>query len=191
MQFNYYELENYLGTLPVVMSVSECHGVLTGLAAAGKSINQHNWCEHILEDHAHYEHIKDADKETLAEWYALTAAQLGAADLSFTMCLPDDEQALKDRLNAVADWCHGFLYGLAATGDVDFKTLPAEASESLSDLGEIGKIDAVASIDDGEAESDLMEIIEYVRMAALSLYDDIQAQFTIHATTDFLDETVH
>ena len=79
---------------------------------------------------------------------------------------------------------------LAATGDVDFETLPAEAAETLSDLSEIGKLDVVGTIDNQDAEADLLEIIEYVRMASLSLYDDVRAQQKIQATTEFL-KTVH
>lgn len=191
MQFEYNQIESFLRTLPISMSTSECHGVLTGLCVAAKALNAETWAEFILDESQDVGGLSSSDLETLAKWCAHNNSKLDDSDFSFELALPDDEQDLKDRLNALAEWCHGFLYGLAATGEIDFETLPAEASETLSDLGEIGKIDAVASLDDGEAEADLLEIVEYVRMAVLSLFDDVRAQHKIKAATEFIEKTIH
>ena len=96
------------------MTVSECHGVLTGLIAASKTINHESWLEHILEDQQGIEHIVEEDRAMLAKWYEHTSTGLSAEDFSFTLCLPDDEQPMQDRLSALVDWCHGFLYGFGS-----------------------------------------------------------------------------
>ncbi len=84
--------------------------------------------------------------------------------------LPDDEEELGIRLEAVARWCDGFNMGFASHGH-GASSLPEETGEVLRDFARIAELDAsaVGSGQDSD-EADYMEIVEYVRIAATSVY---------------------
>ena len=89
------------------------------------------------------------------------------------------------RVEAVADWCGGFLAGFAVGIDDEHHNLPVDVQEIIRDLAALSGLDSAdyeASIDDvgnEENEAALMEIFEYVRVGTLlvlSLMDEHQTQ---------------
>jgi uncharacterized protein YgfB (UPF0149 family) len=102
--------------------------------------------------------------DALLDW---SRQQLDDPDLVFQPLLPRDDQPLRARAEALASWCRGFLggFGLAprpsGVGD--------EAEEVLADLAGIAascfETDEVGE----EEEGAYVELIEYVRMAAMFL----------------------
>ena len=38
------------------------------------------------------------------------------SDVEFELMLPDDDESLEARVEALGTWCQGFVYGLAAGG---------------------------------------------------------------------------
>lgn len=191
MQISYDEIAQQLQIMPVTFSTSECHGVVTGLAITSSHIGELNIAEYILSETDHQHALALEQQAWLNQWLGSIVEELNDSDLSFMIAIPDEQQALANRLAAVAEWCQGFLYGLAALGETDFETLPAEASETLSDLSEIGKMDFENADDGDDAEADLFEITEYIRMATLSLFDDISAQKKLQSTQKALDKLIH
>ena len=56
-------------------------------------------------------------------------------EFGFVLWLPDDEESLEERTIALAQWCSGFLAGLASGGQLD--ALSEEAKEAIEDLQQI------------------------------------------------------
>ncbi|MEM6808662.1 MAG: UPF0149 family protein [Pseudomonadota bacterium] len=95
--------------------------------------------------------------------------------------LPDDEDDLRDRVDAIVDWAGGFLAGLgegaAMRGTPARKRLDEEPlAELISDLGEISR----AALSDEDLEDDLnaaeaayTEIVEYLRVLAQLAYEEL------------------
>ena len=84
----------------------------------------------------------------------------------------EDGQPLRERAQALFDWCRGFLggFGLAAGAS---PPLSEEGGEALQDLARL----AGASVqdideDEDEDESALSELEEFVRVAVLLLHGD-------------------
>jgi uncharacterized protein YgfB (UPF0149 family) len=98
----------------------------------------------------------------------------------FKLLLPDDDDSLPERVEAISAWCQGFIYGLAAGGIQQGSELPEDTEELLKDMVEISR--AGHDVDDGgddaanedEDEVALMEIEEYVRMGVLLIYEELQ-----------------
>lgn len=187
MQFSYAEVASQLQQLPVAFSTSESHGVLSGLLISSSVLNSDVIAMHLFTENDLAASLSEAQQDCLNDWMAAILESLQDHDLRFALLIPDEQTALPERLAAVAQWCQGFLYGLAAVGETDFETLPNEAAETLSDLSEISKMDFDSIDDVDEAEADLFEITEYVRMAALSLFDDIGAQKKVRATQNAIE----
>ena len=72
------------------------------------------------------------------------------------------------RTVALGQWCQGFLAGFALKLGVTGQTPSAETQEVLSDLVAIARIGEPDGSDDDEA--DFMELVEYLRMAAMNLF---------------------
>ncbi len=93
----------------------------------------------------------------------------GGFDLE--LLLPDDDAPLAERSEALSDWCTGFLYGLGLAGGGLTASLSDDAREVVSDLTEFTRIDAEENSED--AERAYSEVVEYVRMGVLLIYEEL------------------
>ena len=100
----------------------------------------------------------------------VSAEQLSDRSFRFELLLPDGDASLADRSGALFDWCRGFLgaFGLAAGAA---PTLSDEGQEALGDLARLAGAQAQDEGDDDDEEA-LVEIEEFVRVAALLLHGD-------------------
>jgi uncharacterized protein YgfB (UPF0149 family) len=91
---------------------------------------------------------------------------------SLQLLLPDDDVPLDERSRALSDWCSGFLFGLGLAGAGVTEALSDDAREVVVDLTEFTRIDAE---DDGSqsAEKAFLEIVEYVRVGVLLIYEEL------------------
>ncbi|MCC7515916.1 MAG: UPF0149 family protein [Pseudomonadales bacterium] len=162
--------------LPVAADV--LHGALVGLACAGLEPGQEAWLAQLascLED------VDVASNEAmLSALQTLIGKELADGELGFQLLLPDSEEFLSVRVQALARWSDSFIYAFVATA----RELSQEDREVLEDIA------AISQVDDGEIETenapglsalnnpeeadsnerDFMELCEYVRMAAMDLY---------------------
>jgi len=98
----------------------------------------------------------------------------------FKLLLMDDDDPLSERVETLAAWCQGFIYGLAAGGIKEGSELPEDTAELLKDMIEISRagndVDdtGVEESDDNDDEEAYMEIEEYVRMGVLLIYEELQ-----------------
>ena len=97
-----------------------------------------------------------------------------SGDFEFQLLLPTDDNSLVERVDALADWCHGFLNGYGIGAGDQALTVTEECREILEDFAKICRI-GVEDISDEEDEQALLELIEYVRMGAIIIYTDIAA----------------
>lgn len=164
------DIANLLVTEGVfAVTPSELHGLLCGCLAAGARPEPAAWLQAAADLLDIGAFAQEASKVGLLELYRLSLEQLEATDLDFEPLLPDDEQLLAQRAGALGRWCQGFLSGFGHYGKQTDSSLSQEAREALNDLGQIAQIAADAD-DSDENEADLMEVQEYVRMAALMLF---------------------
>lgn len=159
--------------------LAECHGVLCGMicAEAGKTAGDFI---HQLEALRLLDEPGLALHEVMVEAFESTLQQLEDSDFGFRLWLPDDDQPLDQRTDALAQWCTGFLAGLGLRGSLP--QLSTEALEALDDLQQIARAaHATAGDDDappgpvGEAdEQAFCEIVEYVRVVTLMLREELR-----------------
>lgn len=168
----YDEVAEALGRLGGGLGAADLHGVLSGyLCAGGEQLGE-------LLQAASLEHLLDAGtdarvRETIARLFVATHAGLGAADFGFAPLLPDADRPLPERVRGLLEWCQGFLGGLGAGGLSDVQRLSAEGREVLSDLAEIARTRVGFDADEEVDETALAELVEYARMGALLLREDL------------------
>ncbi len=146
----------------VTLGASEAHGVLTGLACAG-----------ILDDAsaiaalgAHENDAELIDALELARRHL--ADTLAEAELGLEPLLPNEELPAVQRSRALTEWCHGFVTGFYFHDrDKEAGDYPDVVGEALADIGDLAE--ASGTIGD----SDLVEVVEYLRVAVQLIYEEV------------------
>lgn len=184
-------LDEALFKVNAMMGAAEAHGVLCGILCARGSIELSEWIDHVLGDQEQGNVLLHDTVHQLSELHQMTMEQINDDFGQFNLLLPDDEDDLVDRTEALADWCQGFVYGLAAGGISEKSELPIDTKEILLDFIEISRAghgETEADDDDDlmateEDEQAFVEVVEYVRTAVLLVNEELQplqASPTLH-----------
>ncbi len=184
------ELNHLLVPLGALNSPSELHGMLCGKLCGGLRLTPQAWMEEALtfldvitsEADGVVGDPEGHGQTAVARLYPVTLSQLEDSNYGFELLLPSDDADLAIRSTSLGEWCHGFLSGFGSAGLDPQTQFSPDAAEALRDLA------AIVSIGDGvgeeDAEADFTEIVEYVRMAAMTLFADFgqkgSGQPTLH-----------
>ncbi len=180
---DYNTLEQELLELDAACSAAECHGMVCGQLCRGTQIGAGQWLEHILGRPADTDRGLAARCAQLLEAVLLSAASgLGSVEFGFQPLLPEEGESLARRSMALGQWCEGFLFGFALGGELNADALSAEASESLRDLRDFTRIQVEESMDESE-ESSYMEVVEYIRVVVVMLFQELQQGHAAEANT--------
>jgi uncharacterized protein len=161
------ELCTLLAPLGTINSPAELHGLLCGKLSGGANLSETRWLLDAVEfldfTQAPDENIRIA----LTSLYQTSVGQLRDG-FGLTLLLPDDDTEFSQRTAAFGQWCYGFLTGFGSAGKTG-RVMTEEAEDGLRDLAAIAHI-AVEDSEDESDEADYMQVSEYVRMLAASLY---------------------
>lgn len=91
-------------------------------------------------------------------------------DFGFRLLLPNDETSLQARADAVNEWSEGFVYGVQNQRH-QHELLTGDGAQALADITKISEMD-FGIIECEEEEQSYMEIVEYVRMAVLTIHQN-------------------
>lgn len=168
----YSDYERALRAAHAMTEPAEAHGTLVGALCAVEGYPFEHWLAEILP-----EGPVDAEvSEVLRALYEETAESLGATDLHFDLLCPDDEAPIEQRTQALSLWCNGFIYGLGVNGGRDPRLLPGDMGEVVRDLAEIARAGVDASDDDEVNEAAYAELIEFVRVGAQLIHEELSDQ---------------
>ncbi|MEO9079506.1 MAG: UPF0149 family protein [Rhodanobacter sp.] len=149
-------------------NASELHGSLSGFLAGGGSLRGSTLLAALQLD-GEVTAPAPEDQALLDRLARQSEHELADSDLGFEPMLPADDRPLAERAEAMVDWCRGFLGGFGLAGTAAHAGLSDEAQEVLRDLGTV----AASAFDFGEESEDedaLIEVQEFVRVAAMLLH---------------------
>lgn len=179
MLLNFDEYCDQLVPIGALNSPAELHGMLCGRLSGGSRMGRTEWLKTAWEflDLLDLEevHISPELEDSVAGLYTGTLAQLSDDDMSFALLIPDDDTDIAQRLQALSQWCHGFLSGFGSSGLSGNQTFSPESAEALRDFAAIVQIGTDAE-DTEQSEADFFEVSEYVRLAALNLFFEFGGQ---------------
>jgi hypothetical protein len=167
---DYDAVQTSLVDLRIPISAAELHGALSGCLCAGAALTPANWLAYALTD-AELEGQAEPGS-VLAVFFDAVSGQLAGdvMDFEFDLLLPDDDAPVTERGPAMVDWCRGFLGGFGVV-PAPAQALSEEADEALQDLAKIAASDL--NYEDAEADEEaLIEVCEYIRVAAVLLYNE-------------------
>lgn len=175
------QLEDLLFQVDAAMGAIESHGALCGMLCAQGSTEAPQWLVHVLGEQTEGNPALKKAAAHLMQLYQYTMEQINDTEVEFDLYLPDDDDPLEERVEALSMWCQGFVYGLAAGGIQKDTELPGDTQELIRDMIEISRIgqqsiDADEEDDESLEEDEVafMEVMEYVRMGTVLIYEELQ-----------------
>lgn len=169
---NYSRFDEALQSIGLDQGASQTHGVLCGLICAGTSEAHVAWIEDLFRDRPSDDLLVREARQMLGQLYLASRQQMSDEALAFALLLPEDGVTLKERAQALVDWCEGYLYGLGMAGITE-QQLVGDAKEALSDISEFTRLDLDA-LEGGESdESAYMELQEFLRVATLLIKEEL------------------
>jgi uncharacterized protein YgfB (UPF0149 family) len=169
-EIRFKDFEDVLATAGSLADAAEAHGSLCGALCSMSPYKMQDWVNEILPDGAA---LSDEAAAMIEKVFTATATSFGEQGMEFEPLLPDDEQPLNGRANALALWCTGFLYGLGTGHISDLEALNGDVGEIVRDFTEISR----ATGDDAEAdesnEQAYAELVEFIRVAAQVVFEEL------------------
>jgi len=162
------EFQSFLTTANTSQDPSEVHGLMTGYMCANPSTTS-------LVRAMAYNDWLGVDVDTVLETqlnslFDATEAELDEfSDFQFRVLMPDDDTAIDTRSKSLKSFCAGFLSGFGAAKSSEVVT------EALSDFERIASLRETVE-ESEENESDLFEIIEFVRVSVLLIFAECRTE---------------
>ena len=146
------------------VSISEVHGLMTGLMTACNAPDEPVWAK-VFEELS-FAPLPDAALTLLTEEAEDIVFQLKDKDdaYAYMPLVPDDEHDLYERVMALKQWANGFMTGFGITDC----GLSSDENEMLSDLAKIGGIRLEDDEDFEGGEESYLHIFEFARMVPVS-----------------------
>jgi len=166
-----------LSRASVDLHPSELHGMLVGYLCAVKDSSGPRQRKSLFEAWVGCQ-ASTSLVNMLEEAYEKSLEGLGEyADFDFRLMIPGDDEGITERAESVSLWCGGFLSGFGEAGRQLDAGDASDVKEALQDMGRIAAMSE--EVTEGEEnESDLTEIVEFVRISTLLIFAETESKGT-------------
>lgn len=168
-------LRPYLQKLGMSSSVAEAHGLFSGIlcgATAEQKKQKFFWLSLLDLKPEPGDMLAQEAMDVVDEFFAATLSALSSSDLDFQLAVEEGVD-LNDRLADFSIWVQGFLYGMGLSRREDFNDCSEQVQEFMQDLVEISNAEQYELSDQDEDEHALFELIEYVRVGTLLVFEEL------------------
>jgi uncharacterized protein len=170
-------LRDELSRASVDLHPAELHGMLVGYLCAVKDSSGPSQRRSLFEAWMGCQ-APASLVNMLEECHKQSRDSLGEyADFDFTLMIPGDDEVITERVESVSLWCSGFLSGFGESGRQLDADDASDVKEALQDMGRIAAMSK--EVTEGEDnESDLTEIVEFIRISALLIFAETESKGT-------------
>jgi uncharacterized protein YgfB (UPF0149 family) len=168
----FHRLGDALAKLGSDQSVAEFHGGLVGFLCAKGDVTAEEWLSQVAPGEQG-DLLADEARLTLAELHRESMRQLNDPVLEFQPILPDESESIGYRVEALGEWCQGFLMGLTEGGVKETERLPGDAAEIVNDMVNISTVGSYDLSENEEDEEAYTELLEYVRAGVLLVNEEL------------------
>ncbi|SMF22735.1 hypothetical protein SAMN02745866_01440 [Alteromonadaceae bacterium Bs31] len=179
--FDFHFINDQLMNMGSVNSASELQGLLCGRLCTGEALDEAAWQKVALSFmDLDFVEANEQQQDLLKLMLNSTRELLQDDQYQFEPLLPDDNSSLERRTQELGSWCEGFLHGLGqAIGQSNIgkrDELPEDVTDALKDLARISQVvvEAEADMDLDENEAYWIELVEYVKVAVLTIYTEFR-----------------
>lgn len=168
------QTESALRRANLLVDAAEAHGIVAGLICTGKAALREDWLDRTFAEADAANAQVGAARRTLEQMWNETADALGGMEMKFEPMLPDDEDFdLQARVDALAEWCGGFMFGVGLAEIDSFDKLPPDVSEVLKDFNDIARGNLVLGEDAEADEQAYAELAEYIKVGTQLIHDEL------------------
>lgn len=148
----------------------EVHGALVGLICGGVEQTGDLWIKPLFDLMNDGQPLPAPLHQLVSELFQDSVARLGDFEFGFMPLLPEEEEPLSNRVEALSLWTQSFLTGIAII-QPKLNKASAEVREVIKDLAEIAQVEFDVT-EDEESETAYIELLEFVRIAAIMCYSE-------------------
>lgn len=153
--------------------LSEIQGLCLGIICTGRQKEMRYWQAQlektILGDEL--SHLPEVCTQQLEKLLKIGFQELTHPLCQLNLLLPEDDDPIEIRLQSVADWCKGFIYGLGLGSPEPAIWSQPNVKEALEDIAQIQKLDPYAE-ESNESEKDYLELVEYLKIATILIFEE-------------------
>lgn len=175
---DYQDLTRALERLQVAADAAECQGAMSAVACLTGEAGLPGWLT------AHFPEIESGvaegdalaaeTRQMISDLYRLTLEQLDQGNFDYALLMPDDDEPLTVRTDALSHWCQGFMLGLRFSGVDDPSQFSGEMAEILGDIQEISQVSSATLEDNEEEEQSYTELVEYLRVGVMLFCENLR-----------------
>ena len=170
------EIADQLFNAGQTLNPSELHGVLVGLMGAGFDPDDEHHLEQTLAsvEKAVGMQLQGALVDIVSRLNLATLSAIVDTDYAFHVFLPDDDDPIEQRLRSFSNWVTGFISGYTEGMTVRQAAglaIQPEVADVLKDFASIAQVET-DQVETEEAERQLEELVDYVRLATISIVQD-------------------
>ena len=156
--------------LGALNSPAELHGMLCGRLSGGARLSDSEWLEAVVEFMDLADDMPSDTTQAMTQLYQISLAQLSDQGFALRLLLPEEDATAAVRAEALGQWCRGYLSGFGGARLRGDAPLPEDVTELLSDFVAIAQIHFDEEGTEAEVESNLLDLIEHVRLGALTIH---------------------
>jgi uncharacterized protein YgfB (UPF0149 family) len=156
-------------------SPSEAHAIAIGLLSGAVADRDVQWQNAVYAELDPNDALATECRAVLDDVYAAAREQMRDEAFGLQLFVPDEGFAGVPCTSALRDWAQGFLYGFGLAGKRAAQRLSVEGREALQDFYEIARLEVDAGDPAEDEQQALTEIEEYMRVAAMLVYEDMHA----------------
>ena len=170
------EIADQLFNAGQTLNPSELHGVLVGLMGAGFDPDDQHHLEQTLAsvEKAVGMQLQGELVDIVSRLNLATLSAIVDTDYAFHVFLPDDDDPIEQRLRSFSNWVTGFISGYTEGMTVRQAAglaIQPEVADVLKDFASIAQVET-DQVETEEAERQLEELVDYVRLATISIVQD-------------------
>jgi len=170
----YAEMLECLDRAELTLPPAEIQGAACGLLAVDNAADKVKWVKGLIPELALDNVLQKQAILQMGGVFDHAQRAMQDSALQFDLYLPDDDEELIHRLEALQDWCQGFLFGMTLGGIESHDDLPEDTKTLVEDFMNIGSSGDFDIDDEEESETAFTEIAEYVRLGILLINEELQ-----------------
>ena len=165
------QVQAALGGDNLAAHASEIHGLLTGIISAGFAFEDESYLTLLNDFFNNGEGLSKSLKDVIKTVYGEIWQSVLDDSFTFQMLLPDDDEAIVERGQALGLWVQGFNLGFGLQ-QKNKDAFSEDVKEIIKDFGDIANLSSELE-EDEETEHAYFEIMEYVRISSLLCFAEL------------------
>lgn len=185
----YEKFEELLANDDCDISASELQGAVTGMLSCGLKSDDAHWRVKLFSAVNDGVDLSTKANQILDEVVYQSDLALAEEDSLAPILLPGDDYPVVDQLEALGQWCQGFLLGFGLQlGKKNIEN--QEVAEAIADISEISQV-AVEADDGEESQEALITLVEHLKVGVKVIFLELVTKQSVITANKAVESTTY